>query len=516
MTKPLRVGIVGGGIAGSTIALRLAELGLAEDKNESAIQVTLLEKGPSLVNGPPFCHLHAGGNLYREISDEQCLQLLRESIDTAKFYRQGVNWRPTVIAIPSDHPCRPEELLPRLELLREVYSEMIQEDETNGVLGAPQDYFRSYSYSDMLALAKNPIPREVRSLDDWMIPVAKQLDLKQVKFPLFLVQEYGLSGFRFAAIASMTMGKLLNCEVHYHSQVTDIQPEANGWQLVARDLKTQQRHAFQFDYLVNACGFKSGEIDDLLGFKRQRWVEFKAAYVARWESCEGHWPEIIFHGERGTPRGMAQLTPYAEGYFQLHGMTPAITLFNNGLVTSSDHSSQPQLNSIFLRKIEQQWPVDVMEQRTHRSILHAARFVPAFANADIASQPLFGAQQIPGNDTTLRAADVSFQGNRYARAEIVKASSALTAADQIIKQLVDQNLVNNQNLTRPSANQPITDSFSESVIENLAMTLAKQRGYPPALAKSVDGRKDYLKDSGTEDRNNEIDTSQDNTIAQYI
>ena len=58
------VGVIGGEIAGSTVALRFAELGLG---------VTLFEAGPSLVNGPPICHLHAGGNLYREISDSQCL-----------------------------------------------------------------------------------------------------------------------------------------------------------------------------------------------------------------------------------------------------------------------------------------------------------------------------------------------------------------------------------------------------------------------------------------------------------
>lgn len=63
-----RVGIIGAGIAGSTIAIRFAELG---------INTTLIEQGPSLVNGPPICHLHAGGNLYREISDKQCLTLLK-------------------------------------------------------------------------------------------------------------------------------------------------------------------------------------------------------------------------------------------------------------------------------------------------------------------------------------------------------------------------------------------------------------------------------------------------------
>ncbi len=34
-------------------------------------------------------------------------------------------------------------------------------------------------------------------------------------------------------------------------------------------------------------------------------------------TMDAQWPEVIFHGERGTPNGMAQLTPYPDGFFQL-------------------------------------------------------------------------------------------------------------------------------------------------------------------------------------------------------
>ena len=56
MEKNRVFGIIGGGIAGSTIALKLSQIG---------IKSILFEAGSSLVNGPPMCHLHAGGNLYR-------------------------------------------------------------------------------------------------------------------------------------------------------------------------------------------------------------------------------------------------------------------------------------------------------------------------------------------------------------------------------------------------------------------------------------------------------------------
>jgi flavin-dependent dehydrogenase len=55
--KP-KIGIIGGGVAGSTAALRLSGLGA---------EITLFEKATDISRGPPYCHLHAGGNLYREI-----------------------------------------------------------------------------------------------------------------------------------------------------------------------------------------------------------------------------------------------------------------------------------------------------------------------------------------------------------------------------------------------------------------------------------------------------------------
>ena len=45
INSDIKIAIIGGGVAGSTIALRFAELG---------IDTTLIEKGQSLVNGPPF------------------------------------------------------------------------------------------------------------------------------------------------------------------------------------------------------------------------------------------------------------------------------------------------------------------------------------------------------------------------------------------------------------------------------------------------------------------------------
>ena len=140
-----KIAVVGGGVAGATAALYLGRLGL---------DVTLFEKGDSLVSGPPFCHLHAGGNLYREIPDAQCLTLLRQSVDLLRFYPYAVDFRPTVIAVPVTDPDDPEALYPRLEKLRAEYAAMIAEDAANEVLGTPEDYYRLYTRETLLALAE--------------------------------------------------------------------------------------------------------------------------------------------------------------------------------------------------------------------------------------------------------------------------------------------------------------------------------------------------------------------------
>ena len=143
------------------------------------LNVTLFEKEASLVNGPPFCHLHAGGNLYREISDEQCVKLLKQSIDFLRFYPFIVDYRPTVIALPTTDPSTPEALLPRLDLLTKEYEALIQSDPKNKVLGESSEYFRHYSKEELLMLREKDVVATPKTSDEWMIPVAKSIDFEK-------------------------------------------------------------------------------------------------------------------------------------------------------------------------------------------------------------------------------------------------------------------------------------------------------------------------------------------------
>ncbi|WP_166372813.1 FAD-dependent oxidoreductase [Psychromonas sp. SA13A] len=465
-----KIAIIGGGIAGASIALYLSEIGL---------QVDLFEKGTSLVNGPPICHLHAGGNLYREISEEQCVTLLKESIEALRLYPDSVDYRPTVIAIPEQDPGQPMELLPRLKRLQSEYQDLIDEDADNQVLGKASDYYQLFELEELQQLAlldEHPVPS---TAEQWMIPFAKHVDLSLLKFPVVLVQEFGWNVFRLGATAALSLEKNAHCQVHLNAKITKIEQTVDKkWQLSCDESghNSQQK----FDYLINAAGFKTGEIDDLAGFHRQRLVEFKAAYVTKWQGTGGLWPEVVFHGQRGTPEGMAQFTPYAENLVQLHGMTEQITLFDNGLVASADNSSQPQLDAQFIRKIDKGWLAQEVAERGQRAIAHLARYIPVFKDASVEGKPLFGAQQIPGEDASLRAAGVSFEDDNYARCEIVKASSVLTSADALTEKLaelgfVDKGLVGSRLF-------PVTRSITDQQVTERSECYTQQRGYPLALA----------------------------------
>ncbi len=189
-------------------------------------------------------------------------------------------------------------------------------------------------------------------------------------------------------------------------------------------------------------------------------------------------PEVIFHGPRGTDKGMAQLTPYGDGYFQLHGMTKGITLFDDGLVESSQASAQPELPTSLLSKIRHGWRQEILDERTDNAIAHMAQFIPDYHTAVRGGKALFGAQQIPGTDPVLRAADVTFEENNYARIEVVKASSTLLAAQKMAQYWFD---------IEPSDNveqqHPVTVHWTVQEVEDCAIKLTYERGYPQALAE---------------------------------
>lgn len=470
MEKTHRVAVIGGGVSGAVAAIELSNLGI---KN------VLFEKEKSLVNGPPFCHLHAGGNLYPDITDQQCQTLLRQSIEMARLFPESIDERPTLISVQKTEDYSVKKITNRLDMLREHYAFLVEQNPANKVLGSPKDYYRIYNKEELLSLQQRNTVKIPTQPDEWMINAIKLIDIEKLKTPIILVQEYGWNFFRLAAQAQLALEKTDHCTLHLNTEVCEIKDFRNkntnyNWEVHTKD------QVFKVDYLVNSCGYKTGVLDETLQLKSERLIEFKASYVSQWKPLEGLIPELIFHGKRGTENGMAQLTPYCNDYYQIHGMTKDVTLFPDGLMDAKGSTSQPKFNKEITRKLENGWEENEVNSRTKKSIDFIGKFVPSFKDAKVGGPPLFGAQQIAGKDPDLRVGEVKFPSRSYARSEIIKASSAYTVASKIIDKLKEEKIIS-FNKTHNRTN--ILEKISTSEIDRLSADFSAMRGYSRDLSK---------------------------------
>jgi len=284
----------------------------------------------------------------------------------------------------------------------------------------------------------------------------------------------------------LALSKANACELQTKTKVTNIKDVRDqqldyNWEITTKDA------VYKVKYLVNSSGYKTAKVDKYVKLNSNRLVEYKAAYISKWHSIPGLIPEMVFHGERGSTHGMLQITPYNDDYYQIHGMTTDITLFDNGLISSKEDGSPAEFDSDIKQKIARDWKQHEINSRTESAIRYAARYVPSFKSATVGGPPLHGAQQIPGDDPSLRVGEVSFPSDSYARAEIVKASSALTVAMQIIHKIQEENIVP---AVQTNAKQnALINSISKTEIDHLASELASQRGYPSSLSQLLIERK---------------------------
>jgi len=155
-------------------------------------------------------------------------------------------------------------------------------------------------------------------------------------------------------------------------------------------------------------------------------------------------------------------------------------------VKSSKKSAQPELDTKFLDKIEKKWKQEDAKERGQLAVDYLSSYIPEFKKAKVCSKPLFGAQQIPGDDDTLRAANVSFEDEFYVRCEIVKASSVLSMADTITRQLVHLGYADAK--VQGARDFETMKSLNETDITQKAENLCKARNYPLCLAHKIVSR----------------------------
>jgi len=99
----------------------------------------------------------------------------------------------------------------------------------------------------------------------------------------------------------------------------------------------------------------------------------------------------------------------------------------------------------------------------------------------VGGPPLFGAQQIPGEDPTLRVAEVAFPLPGYARCEIVKVSSVTDMAREILRDLERRGLAELPPDESTLWRIPQMAALDEELLAARACRIAASRGYPAEM-----------------------------------
>jgi hypothetical protein len=450
--------IVGAGVAGRTLCTLLNALRLPEDPQTNAYQVRAFERKISFADGPPYCHLHSGGLLYTSrISSAEAERLLQQSIDFVQMYPTCISYRPTVIAIRKNHTgCTVSKLIRRCSDLQLAYARLVAEDPTKQVLGSPSSYFKAYSLKKVLEICFDSVGRlrdAVRTpccMNDWLLNWMQQgIRLDQLKFPIVLVQELGISHFREIAAFDSTYEEHLkrsgknkpSWRVSLGAEVLSVkQVNKSGallWKVDYRSKAGVMKSCWGH-YLVNAAGASSGVIDDQLGVPSPRSLEFKASYFVRLRSPSLDFPipEAAFLGVRGTDDTEEDLPPYVQaayygkGLYQLHVLTDQITLFPFGLTASDPSASQPKEPPAVKQFYENFQETCV--SRAQAAIQATAALQANFeAGGHLVGRPLLGVQCILGLDIEKRGSSALEYG-AAASMPIVKGISAVTASREVL------------------------------------------------------------------------------------
>ena len=107
-------------------------------------------------------------------------------------------------------------------------------------------------------------------------------------------------------------------------------------------------------------------------------------------------------------------------------------------------------------------------------------------NAWVGDEGVIVTAEIPGVDPELRVGEVSFPSRFYARSEIIKASSALTVARQIVDKIQEEGIVLIDH--KGASKDDLLSTISKAEIDQLAKEFVVQRGYPEALSRLVINR----------------------------
>lgn len=379
-----KIAIIGGGISGVTSAIKLAK----NKQNE----VHLYEKRECLLKGPPYCHLHAGGILYPEISIKDAQELLSNSIDFAQYFNECIDYRPTVVAYRSNCNYAPSNLVFKCKINKVNYHLS-----NSKVLGKVEDFYAVYTKDDMVYFklyGKLPDSDDIgrKYHDSYVEHFCKLLDdIYSIKYPFVSVCEPGINQKKVES-------KLLN-DISKHNNI----------KIFTNNLATVDE-LNDYNTIINASGY------NIFDNKTKEKYEFKSSWIINSALIVSNLPEIAIIGERETENGMIQLTPIQKGRFQVHCMRKDSTI-----IDTYTYSKKISLSK------------DEIDKRGNIAIREVGKLFSILIMSKVDS-PCPGLQRIPYDSKSKRVSQIKYNykdGKQLIDIQTLKACSIISLVNKL-------------------------------------------------------------------------------------
>ena len=430
-----KIAIVGGGIAGVMAAIKIAQ--------EINTEIHLFEKNGKLLQGGPWCHLHAGGMLYPMISKDDALELLYDSLSFALFFQESIIHTPCIVAYRKESTYSSSKLLSRCMLMESKYSEWSKQHDHALPLGTIDSYFAMYTREDMEYFKNNgTFEKTIHPFHDSYVKTFCKLlkNIDDIKYPFVSVREPIIDMDMAKSKLKLLLSMYSNIHIHTNAFVENISKEYTQANYVLYNMtynKNNKNYIITADFLINAAGFESRHLLshnryflNNVSYKNLSYmfhhiksssdeqIECKASFIINIESFpyKNYIPEMAIIGERGTQNGMIQITPTKhKNHFQIHAM-----MENSSLIREISFDNQSELYF-----------------RTHKAIEHVYNVFHGFYTAQPSHlEPLWGIQRTVGKDHTKRTSTLIFEKHAsYAEIQLVKGISSVSLASLLAKQL---------------------------------------------------------------------------------
>lgn len=376
-----QIAIIGGGISGITSAIKLAQ----NKPNE----IHIYEKRNYILNGPPYCHLHAGGILYPEISLEDAQQLLYDSILFADTFKDCLEFRPTIVAYRSESKYTPNELLFKCKVNKINYQFSHKQP-----FGQVENFYAVYTKEDMIFFKKHGKLPESDDFgrkyhDRYVEYFCKFLDtVESIKYPFVSVCEPGINQEKVELYLKSQLKSYNNIKIFLNKEVN-------------------LNDVIHYDNIINASGY------NMFNTNKETY-EFKSSWIISSSLTVDNLPEIAIIGERDTDSGMIQITPIKKGLFQVHCMKSDSTI-----IQTSNNKIVAKLTT---EEIETRGNVAIRELIKCFSILIMSKVIKA----------CYGVQRIPYNNKSKRISYVIKKGKHIDLCTL-KACSVISLSNKLYK-----------------------------------------------------------------------------------